>query len=341
MIPPAEPFRQNLPDLAAYRREFLSAGVTLPLPTVPWRAEGLLAALPPPPAGRHGWPWDVQTAPFAENTDGWPSIAIVVPSFKQADYLEEALRSVLLQNYPRLEFIVMDGGSPDASPAILERYRPWLSFSRSAPDRGQSHAINLGFALADGELRGWLNSDDFYLPGTLRRVAETWRRSSADFIYGDQLVLQQETRTLELEPLKVAWDRYVKFPGLVASHAAFWKRIRHQPVWEEHHCAIDYELWIRLLPGTRKAHIPWPLGLVRHYAAAKTFDPAMAQKWVEDAERNGLAHPQLYRPRPWLDFEYRYFQALVRRWRARRGPRVFAAVCRECGWPADLRSPTP
>ena len=335
MTPPTEPFRQILPDLAAYRREFLSAGVTLPLPTVPWRAEGLLAALPPPPAGRHGWPWDVQTAPFAENTDGWPSIAIVVPSFKQADYLEEALRSVLLQNYPRLEFIVMDGGSPDASPAILERYRPWLSFSRTAPDRGQSHAINLGFSLADGELRGWLNSDDFYLPGALHSIADVWRRTRAELIYGDALALDQTTGRFWHTPAGLALGRYVRFPGLVFSHATFWAAKRHQPVWEEQHCALDYELWIRLVPGLRQRHIPRALGVVREHPDAKSHDPKVRQRWEEDMRRNGLAHPELYR----ADYagrlrssEFRVVQRLYRAWHRRRRAASLTMVRRECGW---------
>src|SRR3954469_23489823 len=116
-----ESFRQTLPDLAAYRRELVAAGAPSPLPIIPHAPGGLLAQLPPPPAGRFGWPWDTETTPFASSADGWPKITIVTPSFLQADYLEETLRSILLQNYPHLEVIVMDGGSPDTSPAIIER----------------------------------------------------------------------------------------------------------------------------------------------------------------------------------------------------------------------------
>ncbi len=335
MTSPAEPFRQILPDLADYRREFLAAGVAWPLPTVPWRAEGLLATLPPPPAGRHGWPWDVQTAPFAENPENWPRIAIVLPSFKQADYLEEALRSVLLQNYPRLEFIAMDGGSPDASPAILERYRPWLSFSRSAPDRGQSHAINLGFSLAAAEIYGSLNSDDFYLPGALRRVAEVWILTQAEFIYGDALSLDQTTGRYRHTPAGLALGRYVRNPGLLFSHATFWAAKRHQPVWEEQHCALDYELWIRLVPGLRQRHIPQALGVIREHPDAKSHDPKVRQRWEEDARRNGLAHPDLYREgfaSRWRALEFRTAQRLYHAWHRRRLAASLATLRRECGW---------
>lgn len=326
-------YRQHLPDLAAYRAELTLGGASLPLPLVPVAAGGLLAQLPPPPVGRTGWPWTIESPPVAAEA---PLISIVMPSFRQAAYIEEALRSILLQNHPRLELIVMDGGSDDGTLAVLERYRPWLSHLRVARDRGQAHAINLGFSLAaESGLRGWLNSDDFYLPGAFRRVAEAHRRTQAEFIYGDQFVLRQETAEISSEALRPAWDRYVKFPGLVASHASFWSAARHQPVWEEHHCAIDYELWIRLLPGTRKAYIPHALGLVRHHADAKTFSPAMTARWAEDAERNGRAHPELYRPRPWLDLEYRLVNGLLRRWRAGRLRLELATMWQACGWPAQ------
>jgi len=324
-------FQQILPDLAEYRRDFAARGLTLPLRRVPFRADGLLASLPPPPAGRQGWPWTSQTELFAAPAENWPRITIVTPSFQQGDYLEENLRSVLLQNYPRLEFIVMDGGSTDVSPAIIERYRPWLSYAQMARDRGQAHAINLGFSLADGKIFGWLNSDDFYLPGALRRVAQTWKKG-AEFIYGDSLEVEQATVRWYYTASNYAHARYVKFPGLVPQHSTFWAALRHQPLWEEQHCAIDYELWIRLMPGLRCRHIAWPLGAARHHGDSKTYNPAMKQRWDEDAVRNGLAHPDLYRPRSWLDLEYRLVQRFAGRWRMQGAMARCAKLRRECGW---------
>jgi glycosyltransferase involved in cell wall biosynthesis len=338
MTPLVEPFRQILPDLADYRREFLAAGVALPLTPAPWRAEGLLATLPPPTVGRRGWPWTTQTESFATPLENWPKITIVAPSYQQGDYLEENLRSVLLQNYPRLEFIVMDGGSTDASPTVIERYRPWLSYAQTARDRGQAHAINLGFSLAAGEIFGWLNSDDFLLPGALRRVAEAWR-SGAEFIYGDGLELDQATGRRRYATANFAHSRYVKFPGLVHQHSTFWSAARHQSVWEEQHCAIDYELWIRLLPGLRVRHIDWALAVARQHGEAKTFNPAIKQRWAEDAERNGLAHPALYRRRPWLDREYRLVQRIVHSWRARGGATRCERLRGECGWGEPVSPP--
>jgi glycosyltransferase involved in cell wall biosynthesis len=105
------------------------------------------------------------------NDSAWPRITVVTPSFNQGEFLEETIRSVLLQGYPNLEYIVMDGGSRDGSLDILRRYEPWLSYWQSAPDNGQADAINQGFERATGSILAFLNSDDVFEPGTLRRVA--------------------------------------------------------------------------------------------------------------------------------------------------------------------------
>jgi glycosyltransferase involved in cell wall biosynthesis len=325
---------QTFPDPATYRAQLVAEGARQPLPFVPARPEGLLAALPAPPAGRTGWPWTVQSAPWTDDAaSGCAPCSIVVPSFGQAAFVEETLRSILLQNHPRLELIVIDGGSGPDVRTILERYRPWLSHLRIAPDRGQAHAINLGFSLARAEgLRAFMNTDDFYLPDAFAAVEAARRRTGATLVHGDQLVWEPAERRLRIESLVPPWPRFVKFPGLLASHATFWCASIHQPVWEEHHCAIDYELWIRLVPGSRSAYVPRPLGLVRHYETTKTASPAFQAKWAEDADRNGRAHPHLYRPRPWLDLEHRLVHGWLRRVRRRRLERELAAARAACGW---------
>lgn len=266
--------RQNLPDLAAYRRELTAAGAADPLPLVPFAPAGLLAQLPAPPAERRGWPWTVETPPFAGDASAWPLVTVVTPSFKQAEFLEETIRSVLLQNYPRLEFVVMDGGSPDASPALLEKYRPWLSFARSAPDRGQSHAINLGFSLARGDLRGWINSDDLYLPGALRDIASA-RRSARrpTLITGNYLIRRAppgpDAPTAPIRPV-YAWEIYAG--GLhLPSHTTFWAGNIHQPVDESLHFIMDADLFKRFArDGARPAFLPQPLAVYRDHPDSKT-----------------------------------------------------------------------
>jgi GT2 family glycosyltransferase len=134
---------------------------------------GTVPTLPPPPPGREGWPWtDSEEVPaFPDRAGGWPRITIVTPSFNQGRYLEETIRSVLLQGYPELEYIVIDGGSTDSSVEILRRYEGWLAHWVSERDSGQTVAINKGFARAGGKIHGYLNSDDAYRPNAFARVA--------------------------------------------------------------------------------------------------------------------------------------------------------------------------
>jgi glycosyltransferase involved in cell wall biosynthesis len=130
--------------------------------------------LPQPPAGKEGWPWTTEPAarpPAGAVASDWPTISIVTPSYNQGQYIEETIRSVLLQGYPNLEYIIIDGGSTDDSVEIIKKYAPWLAHWVSEKDRGQSHAINKGLAAASGRIHHYLNSDDILFPGTLHQVA--------------------------------------------------------------------------------------------------------------------------------------------------------------------------
>lgn len=133
-----------------------------------------LAELPPPPPGRTGWPWTEATPPLpATQPDGrpWPRISIVTPSLNQGRYIEETIRSVLLQGYPDLEYIIIDGGSSDTTIDVIKKYGRWIDHWVSEPDCGQPHAINKGIRLATGAAFNWINSDDFLEDGALRHIA--------------------------------------------------------------------------------------------------------------------------------------------------------------------------
>lgn len=122
--------------------------------------------LPPAPAGKTGWPWTAESTQLPELTpDGlpWPRLSIVTPSYNQGQYLEATIRSVLLQGYPDVEYILIDGGSHDGSLDIIDKYKPWFAYSVSEPDGGQYAALNTGFAASTGDVMSWLNSDDMYI----------------------------------------------------------------------------------------------------------------------------------------------------------------------------------
>ena len=131
---------------------------------------------PPPPSGTSGWPWDLPletktgTAPF-------PRISIIIPSFNQGKFIEETIRSIVLQAWPDLEVIIIDGGSMDETVAIIRKYEPWVSYWVSERDRGQAEAINKGLTKATGDIVAWFNADDFYTAGIFAAVAEAWHRN--------------------------------------------------------------------------------------------------------------------------------------------------------------------
>ncbi len=121
----------------------------------------------------------------------WPRISIVTPSFNQGQFLERTICSVLNQNYPNLEYIVMDGGSTDGTVEIIKKYQRYLGYWASEKDSGQADAIKKGFRKCTGKLLAWLNSDDIYLPGTLHRIADNWNKINADVIYANEYLINE------------------------------------------------------------------------------------------------------------------------------------------------------
>src|SRR5579863_5282958 len=191
-----------------------------------------LARLPAPSSGRTGWPWDTAVPPLQPcRADGspWPRISIVTGSHNQGEFLEETLRSVLLQGYPNLEYIVVDGGSTDGSRAIVERYAPWLAHCEAQPDRGQAAALNSGFARASGEILAFLNGDDTYLPGALLRAAkEVDERRQRHLVVarcmfideaGQELGNEHPSRAVSHHRLLAVWKGHP-----IPQPATFWSR---------------------------------------------------------------------------------------------------------------------
>jgi len=151
-----------------------------------------LTDLPSPPHSKAGWPWTEESPQLSATTPNgqpWPTISVVTPSFNQGRFIEAAIRSVLLQGYPNVEFFVIDGGSTDNTVEVIKKYEHCLSDWVSERDKGQADAVNKGWARSRGLILAWLNSDDVYAPGAFSAVARAWCEShrGPGMVYGDAL----------------------------------------------------------------------------------------------------------------------------------------------------------
>ncbi|MBU2623744.1 MAG: glycosyltransferase [Proteobacteria bacterium] len=239
-----------------------------------------LKDLPPPPSGKTGWPWTEESPQLPNTTPGgdpWPKISIVTPSFNQSAYLEATIRSVLLQGYPNLEYIIMDAGSSDNSLSIIKKYEPWLTFWTSKKDKGQSDGINNGFKQATGVLVNWLNSDDQYLPGALFKVAIAYLNSGHTdcAVVGKCHWVNTKGRVLyeqlpnKLDQLAVAacGENWIPQPSGFFTREAFWKAGGLQ--LDLHH-AMDFDLYVKLAKEVPFVRIDDCLALALAHPDAKT-----------------------------------------------------------------------
>lgn len=221
----------------------------------------------------------------------WPKISIVTPSYQQAEFLEETIRSVLLQGYPNLEYIVIDGGSSDGSVEIIRRYEPWLAYWASERDRGQAHALNKGWAKCTGAIWAWLNSDDVYLPGTFAKVIPIFRQAPAvKLVYGSAIFTDQDGRTLNLYPgwpLAPGLERLKLWRGwFVPQPSAFFDGglvQQYGPLNEGLRYTFDCEWFLRVAQREESRCIDETLATYRLHARSKT-GVGYSNKILFDAE---------------------------------------------------------
>jgi glycosyltransferase involved in cell wall biosynthesis len=235
--------------------------------------------LPRPPRGRTGWPWTEETPPLPPiRPDGTqnPRISVITPSFNQGQYLEETIRSVLLQGYPNLEFIIQDGASSDDSVAILRKYAPFLDHWASEPDRGQSDALNQGFRRATGDLMGWLNSDDVLLPGALQAIATAAGRDRQAGVYvgGGEFInargkkLSEWRNTVEQINHPLDWRRNQFFQPSAYFRRTVWEAVG--PLDVSLHYAMDVDLWVRAARQFHFCLVPGSLSRYRLHTGSKS-----------------------------------------------------------------------
>jgi glycosyltransferase involved in cell wall biosynthesis len=180
-----------------------------------------------------------------------PLVSIITPSFNQGRYLEATIRSVLSQDYPRLEYIIVDGASTDNSIEIIQHYASRLAWWVSEPDQGQTDAINTGFAHAHGEVLAWLNSDDAYLPGAISQAIECLHLNpQAAMVYGDANLIDADGNIMGRFPSRQTnLRRLLRGSVHIPQQTTFfWAHLWQQvgPLDPSLQFAMDYDLWVRL-----------------------------------------------------------------------------------------------
>ena len=232
----------------------------------------------------------------------WPRISIVTPSFNQGPFIEETIRSVLLQGYPNLEYIVMDGGSTDGTVEIIKKYEPYLSHLRIGPDGGQSAAIAEGFDRATGDILAWLNSDDRYRPGAFIRIAQFFsRHPKVGFGNGDVNYVDAQgafrARIYAIRPNSFLTANIGQHGW--PQQGCFWRRSAYLQAGgmdQSLRFCMDRDLFIRLTMLVSSKRIPGPpLADFREHSTAKSS----TMLDVARAEGNALiakySSPQLRR----------------------------------------------
>jgi glycosyltransferase involved in cell wall biosynthesis len=302
-----------------------------------------LNELPAPPPGKTGWPWTKENSRLTDTLSDFsalrpaqgatnsgqispfPRVSIIMPSYNQGEFIEESIRSVLLQGYHDLEYIIIDGGSTDESIEIIRRYEPWLAYWVQEPDRGQSHAINKGFERATGSIINWLNSDDLLYPGALRAIVLGFAENpNTGMIYGTGAKINAQGDTVVKEIHYRPHDPHLlKTRYCMLQQSAFMRRSTLLDVGlldESIEYFMDWELSLRLSRRQLIYAIPEPIGMFRIQPAAKT----QVSGWDRMQEIAQIARKY----NGWTDRNFIVFWplSLWKRFEQRTGWRVFSLL---------------
>ncbi|MBS4033328.1 MAG: glycosyltransferase [Ignavibacterium sp.] len=233
---------------------------------------------PLPPLNKVGWPWTIESFPLPhlmQNGNPWPKISIVTPSFNQGQFLEESIRSVLLQNYPNLEYIIMDGGSTDNSVEIIKKYEQYLTYWTSGQDKGQADAIYKGFELATGQIIAYINSDDYYLPRAFEMVARKFVKKNAEFLIGSCYHIDNMSNIVRKYYGFSQNTKSLLINGMYfCQQSCFWSREAFFSVGgfdrKLHYC-FDYDLFLRLTEKYSPITVLKTLAVYRRHPNTKSM----------------------------------------------------------------------
>jgi glycosyltransferase involved in cell wall biosynthesis len=215
----------------------------------------------------------------------YPSISVVIPSFNQGEYIEETILSVIGQEYPKLEIIIIDGGSTDNTVEIIKKYAHKISYWHSKPDKGQADAINQGMRLSSGEVLCWLNSDDMYLPGALLDIGRKFAGLTEQnyLIYGITMILKQDSSRIHsvYHPI-IPFEQFsLTYNDFIAQPSAFWTRKLWQSTGElnlNYNYVLDWDWFIRASKITKFDYVPKVYAIYRNHSINKTNNGAFARR---------------------------------------------------------------
>jgi len=210
------------------------------------------------------------------NQNDLPLVSIVTPSFNQARYIEATIQSVLSQDYPRIEYLIVDGGSTDGTVEIIKKHAGRLAWWVSEPDKGQTDAINKGFGQAQGQILAWLNSDDTYEPGAVSAAVKyLLEYPQVGMVYGDCNFINEDGRVIgkfgsAQTDYRLLRQGYVHIPQqTMFFRAEWWKRVG--PLDPSFYFAMDYDLWTRLASRTELKYVPQTWANFRLHTTGKTI----------------------------------------------------------------------
>jgi glycosyltransferase involved in cell wall biosynthesis len=239
-------------------------------------------------ARRCGWPWEGATpnpGALSAATNNVPKITVITPSYNQCEYIEATILSVLHQNYPNIEYIVLDGGSTDGSIDIIKKYESRIRYWHSKSDNGQADALATGFDMATGEIYCWLNSDDIFLPNVLTYIGMQFVRSTkVDVVYGNRLLINSGGEITGSHAWPYVLTRHHWYLGQpLAQECCFWRREIYEKVGgvdREKFFIMDYDLFYRMWLVGKFAKTKRFLGCLRIHDKSKGAEHR--QVWKEE-----------------------------------------------------------
>lgn len=209
-----------------------------------------------------------------------PSVTVVTPSFNQAPFLEQTILSVIEQDYPRIEYFVVDGASTDGSVEIIQKYANRIAWWVSEKDNGQADGINKGLKRASGEFIAWLNSDDYYLRGAVTQAVRALRENpTAAFVYGDVQVVNEQNEVINILRYGDWGLKELMSFHIIGQPAVFMRREALQTAGlldDGYHYLLDHHLWLRLALNGEIKHVPQVWAGAHYHAGSKNMAHAAA-----------------------------------------------------------------